>query len=362
MKIRAAALVALAAMAALVPLPPPVIEEFYSNGVYPPLQSMLTWVSNLVSVALLDVVLVAGVAWWGWRLARDVANRAAGKSRGRDPGFGWMDVLTRAATRTIVGAAAAYVLFLMLWGLNYRRVPLVSKLQFDAGAISSEAANTLARRAVIDLNALYRHAPRDADSPPAEIDRGIADAFAQVERALRVARPARPARPKRTILGPYLAAAGVDGVTDPYFLETIIASDLLPFERPFVIAHEWSHLAGFAHEGEANFVGWLACLHGDERLRYSGWLVLYNQTITTVGPTDRVETEARLEPGPRSDLAAIAARARKRINPAISAAGWRAYDGYLKANRVEAGAASYGEFVKLVLGTRFERDWTPKVR
>ena len=356
------ALVALAATAALAPLPASFIEEAYSNGVYPPLQSILTWVSNLVPVALLDVMLVAGVAWWAWRLVKDVANRAGVASEGHDGGFGWMDILMRAAARTVAGAAAAYVLFLMVWGLNYRRVPLADKLQFEAAAVSSEAANTLARRAVADLNALYRDAHLEAEAMPDAIDSVIAEALARVERSLKVARPARPARPKRTILDRYLDAAGVDGVTDPYFLETIVASDLLPFERPFVIAHEWSHLAGFADEGEANFVGWLACMHGDERLRYSGWLFLYNQTLSTVRPHDRAEIEARLGPGPRSDLGAIAERARKRINPTVSAAGWRAYDGYLKVNRVEAGAASYGEFVKLVLGTRFENDWTPKLR
>ena len=35
--------------------------------------------------------------------------------------------------------------------------------------------------------------------------------------------------------------------------------DLLPFERPFVLAHEWAHLAGHADEAEASAVaGWPA--------------------------------------------------------------------------------------------------------
>jgi hypothetical protein len=65
----------------------------------------------------------------------------------------------------------------------------------------------------------------------------------------------------------YFKAAGVEGMTDPFFLETLVAGDLLPFERPFVIAHEWSHLAGFANEGEANFLGWLTCMKGSEDAR-----------------------------------------------------------------------------------------------
>jgi hypothetical protein len=49
----------------------------------------------------------------------------------------------------------------------------------------------------------------------------------------------------------------------------------------------------------------------------------------------------------------------RNVSPRISAAGWRVYDSYLKANRVEAGAASYAEVVRLVLGVRFDADWRP---
>jgi hypothetical protein len=41
--------------------------------------------------------------------------------------------------------------------------------------------------------------------------------------------------------------------------------DLLPFEKPFVAAHEWAHLAGYADESEASFVGWLTCVRAAPR-------------------------------------------------------------------------------------------------
>ena len=60
---------------------------------------------------------------------------------------------------------------------------------------------------------------------------------------------------------------------------------------------------------------------------------------------------ARLDRGPRDDLRAIAARITRDVKPQVSAAGWLVYDHYLKANRVEAGTASYAQVVRLVLGT-----------
>jgi hypothetical protein len=94
--------------------------------------------------------------------------------------------------------------------------------------------------------------------------------FAGVQRELGATRLAVPGRPKQTLLDLYFRRATVEGMTDPYFLETLIVSDLLPFERPFVVAHEWSHLAGFGDEGEANFVGWLTCLGGRSRAVAAG--------------------------------------------------------------------------------------------
>ena len=68
-------------------------------------------------------------------------------------------------------------------------------------------------------------------------------------------------------------------MTDPYFLETLVSSQLLPFERPFVLAHEWSHLTGLADEGDANFLGWLACVRAAPPQQYSGWLFLYSRSV-----------------------------------------------------------------------------------
>ena len=150
---------------------------------------------------------------------------------------------------------------------------------------------------------------------------------------------------------------------DPFFLETLVATGLLPFERPFVVAHEWSHLAGFADEGEANFVGWLTCLHASPGAQYSGWLFLYSEVVDSLRPRrDRTEVLARLAPGPREDLQAITDRVRREVDPRLAAVGWRAYDRYLKANRIEVGTASYAQVVRLALGVRFADGWVPQLR
>ena len=343
-----AALIAIAVVAAIAPLPPSFVERVYSTGVYAAIQPALTTVSNVAPFALLDVLIVLVAAAWLVLLLRDVVRRRRPRA-----------VAVAALRRTVVWAATVYLVFLCTWGFNYRRLRLVETLQFDAASVTPAAARDAAASAVGDLNRLHDPAHASGWPEAGAVDPGLARSFARavadVEKRPRVT----VGRPKATLLDWYFRRAGIDGMTDPVFLETLVARDVLPFERPFVTAHEWSHLAGIADEGEANFVAWLACVRGSNGDRYSASLFLYGELARSLGARDRAEIGARLAAGPRDDLRAIRERIQRHLNPRVAAAGWRVYDSYLKANRVEAGTASYAEVVRLVLGVRFGEGLRP---
>jgi hypothetical protein len=339
-----AIVVAVALVFAFAPIPPSFIERVYSSNAYPIWQSWMTTLSNTAPMAFLDVLIV-GVAL-AWLLLAAVDLKQA-RTRG------WARTGLRILVRTAVWAAVVYLGFLGSWGLNYRRVRLGDKLALDATRVSEDALRALTSTAVARLNALHAAAHRTAWPGAADIDPVVASGLAAAQRELGAGRPAVPARPKRSLLNLYFRRAVVDGMTDPFFLETLVVSDLLPFERPFVAAHEWAHLAGYNDEGEANFVGWLACMRGDEPRQYSAWIFLYGEAASQLPRGDRQELARRLDAGPRDDLRAIADRVTRNRSVRLSQAGWQVYNQYLKANRVEAGAASYGEVIRLILGTRF---------
>jgi hypothetical protein len=341
-----AAIVVAALVAAVAPLPSGLVERWYSLGLYARFQPGVTAFSNHAPFALFDLLLATVPLAWLLLTARDVAARPAG---GRLRGVG------RAVARLAVWAAVLYLAFLGLWGLNYRRVPLTTKLAYDAGAVTPDAARALAGKTVGALNALHDSAHRGGWVPAGAIDMRLAGAFADAVREVGGPGDVVVGRPKLSVLDWYFRRAGVSGMTDPYFLETMVSSDLLPFERPFVLGHEWAHLAGFANEGEASFIGWLSCMQSGVPEQYSGWLSLYEEVAASLPAADRTEVAARLADGPRGDLRAVQARLLREVSPRVSAAGWRVYDRYLKANRVEAGTASYGEVVQLVLGTPLAR-------
>jgi Protein of unknown function (DUF3810) len=341
-------IVALAVAAIVAPLPPESVERNYSNGLFPAVQRVATTVSNLASFALLDLLLIAGIIY-----VLAVTFRAPGGARSRAlAALLWLFRLT-------VAASVVVLVFYLTWGLNYRRVPLIRKIPFDAKSITPEAARALAERAVDEINSLYPAAHTYA-ATAAGVDPSLATGFAEAQRVLGVVRPAVPGRPKRSILDWYFKAAGVSGMTDPIFLETLVASNLIPFERSHVIAHEWSHLAGFVDEGEANFAGWLACMKSSPAARYSGWMFLYSELVPALKETDRKAITSRLEFGPRADLLSASERSRRDIKPVVANGGWMVYDRYLKTNRVEAGLASYAQAVRIILGVRHDPNLFPQ--
>ena len=326
---------ALAIAGALIPIPPWLVERWYSLGIYPILQHALTSATNLVPFALFDVLWVA------------VAVACAAVPYRCIRTGGWRVGGLRLAVLAARAVAVVYLAFLATWGLNYRRVPLIEKLAFDPSRVTRAAAARLGEDNAVTLNTLYGRAHESPEALPS-----LAEAFQGAVRSLGATRSVVPGRPKPTLLGGYFHEVSVAGMTDPFFLETMIAPDLLDVERPFVIAHEWAHLAGYADESDANFVAWLTCRRSDATARYSAALALMGYARPG---------KAVLDIGPRSDLYAISYRY-SRTNETLRFAARQGYDKYLKANRVERGVESYDAVVQLILGTGLDLDGNPRFR
>lgn len=342
--------VVLALLGAVAPFSAGFIERWFSGRLYPPIQRAMTSATNVVPLAVFDLLLVVASVTLILAIVR--AARAAWRIRRPTPVLRLLGHLTAAA-------AVVYLVFLFEWGFNYRRVPMAQRLVVAAESPSDGDVVALGRHAVDEVNRLHDEAHRIGWVGDEWRDARLLSAFASIQRALSDGPPAVPGRLKRTLLGPYFRWTGVDGMINPFGLEVLANPDLLPFERPFVAAHEWAHLAGYADEAEASFVGWLTTLRADPPAQYSAWLFLFWQVGGAVAEKDRAALVSGLEPGPRRDVDAIVERLRRGRWPMLQMAGWAVYDQYLKANRVDEGIRSYGAVLTLILRARFEDGWTP---
>jgi hypothetical protein len=330
---------ALAAAAAFTPMPAWVVESLYSRAAYPWLQTGVTFASNLLPVAVLDLMMAIALVATVFRLVQ--LTTVARKT-------GVIGAAWEGLRRLLRVAGLVVLLFLLGWGLHYRRMPLEQSI---GAAPTPDVASLVS--VIGDANALAASLRRglraDANGTYAEVaaqlQRPMVEALAQIGRPTRFV----PGRPKfSVILGPFFTSAGVSGMLNPLALESIVHSELLPVERGFVLAHEWAHLAGHADEAEASAVGWLACMKGGPALAYSASLYLILEAGGALPREARAKAFTSLDAGVRADLAQIAERM-SRQRPRVQRAASRVYDEYLRANQVEDGTASYGRALTLIL-------------
>jgi hypothetical protein len=216
--------------------------------------------------------------------------------------------------------------------------------------VTPERLRELATRAVDETNRRYVDGHAAGFPEPGAVPPALVAALHQVEHRLGRPRPTVPGRPKRTLLSAFFRASGTDGMHAPFMLETLLNPDLTGPERPAVLAHEWAHLAGYAPEDDASFVGLLAALRADPAARYSAWMALLFETGNQLPRDERQRLMARLDSGPQQDVQAIVARLQARVE-VVQRASWEAYDRYLKTQGVREGIQSYSRVVQLLLGS-----------
>ena len=324
------------------------VENLYSAGLYPHLAAgvkpLTRWFPVPVNDLLLVTLAIGLPSWWIWKI------RAAGSGRK------WL-AAGSAAFDTLTLAAAWVCAFELLWGL-LSAAPAHRQARLGSKRVTPQATLALSKSAIEHLNAEAAAARGSPMPPPEQWRAALERSFQPVVRELGHRPDFSGVAPRASIVNPLLDAGGFDGYMNPFGYEVILDKNVLPFERPFLLAHEWAHLAGFADESEANFIGILACLRSDlPVIRYSGWLGL-SFYLPMRGPKE-AEALPELLPQVVSDINAIRARERKSSRPAVAHMQAKIYNNFLKANRVQAGMGSYSLVTRLMLGTRFEPNWTP---
>ncbi len=322
------------------------IEHAYSNGAYPIWQHIAFAITNPFPWSLGDVAALAGVAAIVWQIV-DFVRR---KPRSRRAHIATL-LLNVAA---ILGLYAIW--FELSWGWNYARAPVETRVRFDPSLVTRSAAEALRTRAMAQMNALA--APAHAlVARPLELG-ALESAWLPVTQRggndwTPVVGPAKP-----TLANRFMQATGTSGFINPLTLNVHLASDLLWFERPFDLSHEWSHVAAYAREDEANYLAIVTCLRSpDPVMQYSGWFELFLYL-----PQKTHYAHHEFVPLVWEDFAALRRRNARHINVLLAHWTWRTYNAYLKSNRIAAGIQNYDEVTRLMLGVPLDQSGLPIAR
>jgi hypothetical protein len=321
------------------------IERAYANGAYPHWEYVASAITHPLPWSLGDLAALVGIAAIAWQIVIFARRRTRGAA----------DVATLVLNfGAIAGIYAMW--FELSWGWNYARAPIEARVRFDASRVTVARAAALRARAMTRMNALAAAAHADA-ARPLDLNALRTAWLPAVQRAGDRWMPA-VGSPKPTIADPFMLATGTSGFINPLTLNVALASDLLWFERPFDLAHEWSHDAAYAREDEANYLAILTCLRSpDPVAQYSGWFELFLYL-----PQKRHYRHREFVPLVWGDFTAIRERNARHINQRLAHWSWRTYNAYLKSNRIASGIANYDEVTRLMLGVPLDASNLPLAR
>jgi hypothetical protein len=281
--------------------------------------------------------------------------------------------LPRLLRVVITAALWGAVIFVHLWGMQYRRPPMLERLGWeDPGATTAEELERVGLVAADQARIAYRQALRAEDLGVAStvmpmtalypaVEQGYAAVAAEAPQlGASFAWPRPSPKPLRSTFA--LVRFGLLGFYFPFTGEASLTIDAPGQQVPHAAAHEMAHQRGVAREDEANFMGFWVCIRSDDAsVRYSGWLFLWKQVYYELSG-EREDQRARklvkaVGPGPLRDMEEAwkwwhAGEGRMReLGQAVN-------DTYLKANG-QAGIESYNQSLRLMLAMarRGGADW-----
>ena len=150
-----------------------------------------------------------------------------------------------------------------------------------------------------------------------------------------------------------LSEFNITGVYFPWTVEANVNVDTIDYTKGSVLCHELSHLRGFMREDEANFIGYLAAVNSEcAELRYSGYMSALVNAGNRLYDEDKdkyYEVRSTYCEGIKLDFAENSRYWEQFKDTALSQAGEKMNDTYLKINNVQDGTKSYGRMVDLLL-------------
>ena len=313
--------------------------DWYAAHLYPFISRVLSWLASPFGFSLTEIVVVLLLIAFIRHIVLIFKELAHWKKR------------TWQAVRLLIWV---YVWFYAAWGINYSRSSLYDRM--GTPPMPYEEAEF---HAFLDILAEELNENWCPESELAAVDN---KAFEQELKAFYEAlppeyglcTPRKWQHPKGPVFNRLFSAVGVLGYIGPAFDEMNINREITPLERPFVHAHEYSHVLRVSSEAEANFWGFEATRgSASQAVRYSGWYMLlqytWNNIQTMLGEEAFIAWTNTLRHEILDDMIETQLYWHERRITRIYNVQKRSYDKFLKSNHVSEGTGDYRQVLRLVL-------------
>ena len=322
---------------------PDLIEDYYSNGIYPNIAAFLRitfgWIPFSVGDLLIAFLLFIFIRFI-YRLIQAKFSNALPK------------IIQFLAMISLV-----YFCFYLFWGLNYYRKPLAQNLAYQEKEYSTVQLQKVTETIIQKLN-YYQLKITKNDTIKVEnkysrnkMYRLAIDGYTHLEKDFPQLKYhyISVKSSSMSLLQTYI---GTGGYLNPLTGEAQVNSRIPKTGYPTTICHEMAHQIGFAAENEANFIGFLAANYNDDVFfKYASYRMAFGYCISELRKRDRElskELWKTVYIGIRKDFNYSYQFWKSYKNP-FEPLVKKGYNAYLKANKQEKGIASYSYVVNLFI-------------
>lgn len=321
------------------------IEKYYSTGIYPSISASLIYLFGWLPFSAGDLFYGVIAIWLVYmvvqqfRFYRNNSNTSA-----------WLHISGIKLFRCLL---LIYLLFNILWGINYNRAGIASQLSLSNDKYTPQDLRMIDSILLYKVNtskrALFQAKPYLVSTRL--LKEGTKDAFEHLAIQYQfLANHVLSIKPSLWgWLGNYL---GFTGYYNPFTGEAQVNTTVPKFLQPYIFCHETAHQLGYAKEDEANFVGYLAAIASTDTLfHYSAYLDLFLYTQRNLYKTDSSVVKnfaSKLIPEVKADLYEWREFNKRHKNPVQPIVRWL-YSKYLVNNQQPAGELSYDEVTGLLI-------------
>lgn len=327
---------------------PSLVETYFSLGIYKPVSRCLRLISGAFPFSLGDVLYGLAVVFLLWKIPFSIYKFRKTLPRDRKT------FIVSGSIKLAVGLSVLYLVFNLLWGLNYNRPGVQHELGIKPELYSKDD--------LIQINELLLQKVNHSREQ-VEAGTGLIYNFDSVIRITRKAvNRAALQMPflstshitiKRSIWQWLGNSGGFTGYYNPFTGEAQVNTDYPAFILPYVACHEVAHQAGYAKEMEANFVGYLFAVNAENpAFDYSVYIDLFlyaNRNLYGADSTQAIRIRKNLDTSVVNDLEELRNFMVRHQNFAEPVIRW-IYSAYLRGNQQPDGLLSYDKVTGFIIG------------
>lgn len=323
------------------------VEEYYSSGLYPFIGASLRLLTGWMPFSLGDILYALAVIWMLYKLIKTIAAIVKRKITRQS--------FIHSMQKTIKLILGIYILFNLLWGLNYNRLGIAYQLQLRSQQVDTANLQPLIRYAIEKVNTARKNLGSDVTYPSKEkILRDVKTAYDSAKKKFSFLHYAHP-HVKNSLYGRLGNYLGFLGYYNPFTGESQVNTATPPFVIPYTACHEAAHQLGYGSEDEANFAGYIAAIaSGNKFFQYSAYFDLFNYAnaqMFTIDSSLARNNYRQLDTLVKLDVIEyhnFILSHRNNIEPYISSL----YGEYLKVNNQPQGLATYDDVVMWIIAYR----------